>query len=479
MKFNIANIADLLCTMQSRQVLVLGDIMLDRFIDGTVDRISPEAPVPVLSQSQTRQMAGGAANVACNLAQLGLGVHLIGVCGDDSAAKELETEIGTYPAIKYDPVRVKGRPTGLKTRYRANGQQILRVDDETTNEIGAKESKSFLTRVTAVLNDIDLVVISDYAKGALPLQLLRQIIDAATAKNKYIVADPKRIDVSSYAGANLLTPNLAELQAMTDTDLTTIDAVGKAATTLAKAHGFGSILTTLSARGMILSRKDGLQFHDPASAQDIFDVSGAGDTAVAMLAGAISAKADLADAVKLANHAAGIVVGKSGTATVTPGELLAHIGSTPPVTDWPNIIAQCTSWRDSGQKIAFTNGCFDLLHPGHIHLLIEAAKTADRLVIGLNADASVRRLKGDGRPLQLAETRSTILAALPFVDAVVLFDEDTPFTLIDTLRPDIIIKGGDYREQAVVGADIVKARGGKVVIIPTLKGHSTTNFFKS
>ncbi len=479
MKFNIAYFAELLCAMQGRKVLVLGDIMLDRFIDGTVTRISPEAPVPVLSQSQTRQMAGGAANVACNLAQMGLRVHLIGVCGDDVAATELETEISTHPAIQFDPVVVKGRPTCLKTRYRANGQQILRVDDETTNDIGTKESKRLLMKVTTVLNNIDLVVISDYAKGALPLQLLRQIIAAAAAKDKYIVADPKRNDVSFYAGANLLTPNLAELQAITHTPLTTIDAIGKAATNLAKAHGFESVLTTLSARGMILSQNDGVQFHDPASARDIFDVSGAGDTSVAMVAGAIAAKANLADAVQLANHAASVVVGKSGTSTVVPGELLAHIGGTPPITDWPNIIVQCASWRDAGQKIAFTNGCFDLLHPGHIHLLIEAARTADRLVIGLNTDASVCRLKGDGRPFQTTETRSAILAALPFVDAVVVFDEDTPFTIIETLQPDIIIKGGDYREQAVVGADIVRARGGKVVIIPTLNGHSTTNFFKS
>ncbi len=479
MKFNIDNIAALLCTMQTKKVLVLGDIMLDRFIDGTVTRISPEAPVPVLSQSQVRQMAGGAANVAGNLAQLGLNVHLIGVCGNDAAATDLETEIGIYPAIQFDPVRIRGRLTSLKTRYRASGQQILRVDDEVTNDIDEKESERFLARVKAALNDVDLVVISDYAKGALPLQLLGQVIAAVKATDKYIIADPKRSDVSAYAGVNLLTPNLAELQAITNSPLSTIDAVGEAASTLAKTHGFGSILTTLSARGMILSRPDGAQFHDPASARDIFDVSGAGDTAVAVLAGAIAARADLEDAVKLANHAAGVAVGKSGTASVAPGELLAQIGSAPPITDWPNIAAQCTSWRDAGENIAFANGCFDLLHPGHIHLLIEAAKTADRLVIGLNSDTSVSRLKGDGRPLQDAETRSAILAAFPFVDAVAVFDERTPFKLIASLQPDIIVKGGDYIEQTVVGAEIVVARGGKVVIIPTIDGHSTSNFVKS
>jgi D-beta-D-heptose 7-phosphate kinase/D-beta-D-heptose 1-phosphate adenosyltransferase len=225
---------------------------------------------------------------------------------------------------------------------------------------------------------------------------------------------------------------------------------------------------------MMLSKADGTQFHDPASARDIFDVSGAGDTVVAMIAGALVAGADLEDAIRLANHAASVAVGKSGTAIVAPGEVLAHLAGTPPPTDWPSIAMQCTNWRDAGQKIAFANGCFDLLHPGHIHLLREAAHNADKLVVGLNGDTSVRRLKGAGRPTQSAELRSAVLAALPFVDAIAVFDEDTPFDLIATLQPDIIVKGGDYIADQVVGADIVAARGGQVVIISTLDGHATS-----
>ncbi len=479
MKFNIINIASLLCSMQAKKILVLRDIILDRFIDGTVTRISPEAPVPILSQSRVSQMAGGAANVACNLAQLGLYVHLIGVCGDDDAAAALENEISTYPAIHFDPVRIDSRPTSLKTRYRASGQQILRVDDEITSDINDQDIQIFMARAKLAMDDADLVVISDYAKGALPISLLPHLIASAKTKQKIIIADPKRSDVSVYAGVDLLTPNLAEVQAIASKPLNSIDAIRKTATAIAKKHGFGSVLTTMSARGMILSQHDGTQLHDPANARDIFDVSGAGDTVVATIAAALAANAHLGEAVELANRAAGVAVGKSGTATVSPGELLAHIENTPPTTDWPSIATKCAGWRDEGHKIAFANGCFDLLHPGHIHLLIQAANTADKLVIGLNSDASVKRLKDDSRPQQRAETRSTILAALPFVDAVAIFDEDTPFELIATLQPDFIVKGGEYNEQTVVGAKIVAARGGRVIIIPNLNGHATSNFFRT
>ena len=474
MNVNIANAARLLCSLQAKNVLVLGDVMLDRFVDGAVTRVSPEAPVPILSQSLSRQMPGGAANVACNLAQMGLHVHLIGVCGDDEAGKSLHDELAKLPTIRFDLVTITDRSTTLKTRFRAGSQQILRVDDEVTSDIDAATAEQLSKYALPAIQDADLVVLSDYAKGALPLLLLEKIIAHAKVKGKMIVADPKRADISVYSGVDLLTPNLAELQNATDQILSSIEAIGQAATALAKEFGIGSILTTMSARGMMLSKADGTQFHDLASARDIFDVSGAGDTVVAMIAGALVAGADLEDAIRLANHAASVAVGKSGTAIVAPGEVLAHLAGTPPPTDWQSIAMHCTNWRDAGQKIAFANGCFDLLHPGHIHLLREAANNADKLVVGLNGDTSVRRLKGAGRPAQPAKLRSAVLAALPFVDAIAVFDEDTPFDLIATLQPDIIIKGGDYNADQVVGADIVAARGGQVVIISTLDGHTTS-----
>ena len=474
MNFNIASAARLLCSLQAKKVLVVGDVMLDRFVDGTVTRISPEAPVPILSQSRVSQMPGGAANVACNLAQMGLNVHLIGICGDDDAGKSLHDELAKLPAIRFDPVTIVDRPTSLKTRFRADSQQILRVDDEVTGDIDAAAAERISKCALPAIQNADLVVLSDYAKGALPHLLLKKITAHAKTKGKMIIADPKRTDFSVYSGVDLLTPNLAELQNTTDHVLSSIETIGKTATALAKEFSIGSILTTMSARGMMLSKADGTQFHDPASARDIFDVSGAGDTVVAMIAGGLIAGADLEDAVRLANHAASVAVGKSGTAIVAPGEILAHLAGTPPPTDWPSIAMQCTNWRAAGQKIVFTNGCFDLLHPGHIHLLREAARNGDKLVVGLNGDASVRRLKGAGRPHQSAELRSAVLAALPFVDAVAVFDEGTPFDLIATLQPDIIVKGGDYNADEVVGADIVAARGGQVLIISTLDGHATS-----
>jgi D-beta-D-heptose 7-phosphate kinase / D-beta-D-heptose 1-phosphate adenosyltransferase len=474
MNVNITTAAKLICSLQAKTVLVLGDVMLDRFVDGAVTRISPEAPVPILSQSHVRQMPGGAANVACNLAQMGLHVHLIGVCGDDEAGKSLHGELTKLPTIRFDLVTIKGRPTSLKTRFRAGSQQILRVDDEVTSDIDAAAAEQFSKYALPAIQDADLVVVSDYAKGTLPLLLLEKIIAHAKAKGKMIIVDPKRANISVYSGVDLLTPNLAELQNTTDQILSSIEAIGQAATALAKEFNIGSILTTMSARGMMLSKADGTQFHDPATARDIFDVSGAGDTVVAMIAGALVVGADLEDAIRLANHAASVAVGKLGTAIVVPGEVLAHLAGTPPPTDWPSIAIQCTNWRDSGQKIAFANGCFDLLHPGHIHLLKEAAHNADKLVVGLNGDTSVKRLKGAGRPTQPVKLRSAVLAALPFVDAVAVFDEDTPFDLIATLQPDIIVKGGDYIADQVVGADIVAARGGQVLIVSTLDGHATS-----
>jgi len=229
---------------------------------------------------------------------------------------------------------------------------------------------------------------------------------------------------------------------------------------------------------MLLSAANGDQVHDPASARDVFDVSGAGDTVIATIAGALAADCEIEDAMRLANRAAGVVVGKSGTATVVPGEIIGHMGGKPPATDWQSNATLCSGWRKSGQTIAFANGCFDMLHPGHFYLLRVAAEQAHRLIVGLNGDRSVKRLKGDSRPLQTATIRAAVLASLPFVDGVVIFDEDTPFELITTLKPDIIIKGGDYQGAEIVGADIVAALGGRTVIVPTLPGHSTSELVK-
>jgi len=474
MSFDITTAATMLSAMQGRTVLVIGDVMLDRFVDGHVSRISPEAPVPVLGQSSVRQMAGGAANVAANMARLGITVTLIGICGDDEAGTALIDELAQHSGITFTPIRIAGRPTSVKTRFRAAGQQILRVDDETVAPIDADTQAHCLKLAADHIKSAALVVLSDYAKGALPPALISALITAAKQHQKPVVVDPKLADLSVYRGASLITPNLAELSIATNLADTQLEAVGQAATQLAQQCDFAHILTTLSARGMLLNAANGDQIHDPATARDVFDVSGAGDTVVATMAGALAAGCTIDDAMRLANRAAGVVVGKSGTATVVPGEIIGHMGGDPPATDWQSNATLCTSWRQSGQTIAFANGCFDMLHAGHLYLLQAAADQADRLIVGLNGDRSVKRLKGESRPLQPATMRATVLASLPFVDGVVIFDEDTPFDLITTLQPDIIVKGGDYQVEDIVGADIVAARGGKTVIVPTLPGHSTS-----
>jgi D-beta-D-heptose 7-phosphate kinase / D-beta-D-heptose 1-phosphate adenosyltransferase len=471
--------ARLINDIQDCHILVVGDLMLDRFVDGAVTRISPEAPVPVLSQSTFQQMPGGAANVACNLAQLGAQVTLIGACGDDATAADLAAELRHFPRITFIPVTVAGRPTSLKTRYRASGQQILRVDDEVSMPISDSAQGALSDQVNAVIDTADMLILSDYAKGCLPLTLIRSLIDAALAAKKLIVADPKLADLSVYRDVDVLTPNLQELASAAGTSLTELDAIGTAAAQMAKTHNIGTIMTTLSARGILASQGDGTQFHDPARTRDVFDVSGAGDTVVAVISAAIASGAQLELAVSLANHAAGVAVGKSGTAIVTAGEILAHMPLSKPVIEASVLAGICQEWRDAGDKIAFTNGCFDLLHPGHLHLLRQAAATADRLVVGLNSDASVRRLKGDTRPLQQAEQRAAALAAFDLVDAVSVFEEDTPQSLISLLQPDFIVKGGDYQPADVIGGDIVKKRGGKVVIVPTYAAYSTSKLITS
>ncbi len=471
--------ARLIKDIQDCHILVVGDLMLDRFVDGAVTRISPEAPVPVLSQSKSQQMPGGAANVACNLAQLGARVTLIGACGDDATATDLAAELRHFPRITFIPVTVAGRPTSLKTRYRASGQQILRVDDEVSIPISDSAQAELSDQVNVVLDTVNMLILSDYAKGCLPLTLIRSLIDAARAAKKLIVADPKLADLSVYRDVDVLTPNLQELASAAGTSLTELDAIGATAARLAKTHNIGTIMTTLSARGILASQGDGTQFHDPARTRDVFDVSGAGDTVVAVIGATIASGAQLELAVSLANHAAGVAVGKLGTAIVTAGEILAHMPLSKPVIEASALAGVCQDWRDAGDKIAFTNGCFDFLHPGHLHLLRQAAATADRLVVGLNSDASVRRLKGDTRPLQRAEQRAAALAAFDLVDAVSIFEEDTPQNLISLLQPDFIVKGGDYQPADVIGGDIVKKRGGKVVIVPTYAAYSTSKLITS
>ncbi|HMD73085.1 MAG TPA: D-glycero-beta-D-manno-heptose-7-phosphate kinase [Steroidobacteraceae bacterium] len=486
-----AQLFSLLNGFHTARVIVLGDVMLDRFIYGSVERISPEAPIPVVNVERTIDMPGGAANVARNIAALGARATLIGVVGEDDWAEDLRIQISASPTIEAHLIADLSRPTTVKTRYVADGQQVMRADRESRAPLSADVQQQVLDVFEAALPDAQVIVLSDYAKGVLSDALTRESIELARAARKIIVVDPKSKNFARYRGATMLTPNRLELQQATGQDCSNDADVVTGARRILEQRICDWLVVTRGKDGMSVigasaSATGGagpaaeLAVHLPTAARQVYDVSGAGDTVVAAIALGLAAGAEVVEAAELANSAAGIVVGKRGTATVTTGELIAALtpsdGRTDPqkIFSLESVLQLSRGWREQGLKIAFTNGCFDLLHPGHISLLEYARRNADRLIVGLNADLSIRRLKGPNRPVQGEVARATVLAAVKSVDAVVIFEEDTPIRLIETLEPDVLVKGADYTVATVVGADLVRQRGGKVILAPLLTGHSTT-----
>jgi D-beta-D-heptose 7-phosphate kinase/D-beta-D-heptose 1-phosphate adenosyltransferase len=474
----------LLNGFHAARVIVLGDIMLDRFIYGSVERISPEAPIPVVNVERVSDMPGGAANVARNIAALGARATLIGVVGEDTWAADLKEQLGASPTIEAQLITDSSRPTTVKTRYVADGQQVMRADRESKTALSPEVQRRVLEVFAASLPDAHVIVLSDYAKGVLSDALTREAIGLAKAAGKILIVDPKSKNLARYRGATLLTPNRLELQQATGQDCHTDHEVEAAAQRVLEQEICDWLVVTRGKDGMSVVGAESPAIHLPTAARQVFDVSGAGDTVVAAIALSLAAGAEVVQAAELANIAAGIVVGKRGTATVTTGEVIAALtpfdGRTDPqkIFSLESVLKLCRAWREQGLKIAFTNGCFDLLHPGHISLLEQARRSADRLIVGLNADLSIRRLKGPNRPVQGEVARATVLAAVKSVDAVVIFAEDTPITLIETLEPDVLVKGADYTVATVVGADLVQKRGGKVVLAQLLTGHSTTETVK-
>jgi len=465
------------------RVLCIGDVMLDRFVSGEVDRISPEAPIPVLRIEFETAMLGGAGNVVRNIAALSGKAHLIAVAGDDAAADGIAGLLDELAGADYDLVRDPARRTSIKTRFLASGQQMLRADRETQAALDGAVRQGILDAVQAHLGECDAVVLSDYGKGVLAGGVAEGIIKAAHTAGKKVIVDPKGDDYGRYSGADVITPNRKELCAATGMSAGTDDEAAAAAKALIEAHGFKAVLATRSKDGMTLvcGADGGTTRHLRAEAREVFDVSGAGDTVVAALASALAAGAALERAAELANVAAGIVVAKVGTAAASADDLshaLRHQDldrAEAKVLDRIMAGEVVEKWRRGGLKIGFTNGCFDLLHPGHVSLLAQARAACDRLVVGLNSDASVKRLdKGDGRPVQGEAARAQVLACLSPVDAVVIFSEDTPLELIKTLRPDVLVKGADYALPDVVGGDLVQGWGGRVVLAELEPGHSTT-----
>ncbi len=461
-------------------VLVLGDVMLDRYVSGSAHRLSPEAPIPVLRPSGSRATLGGAANVALNVAALGGKAVLVGVVGDDPAGTELRVLLGGSGAIQAELVTAPRRPTTAKTRFMAGAHQLLRLDEETTEPLDAATRDAVLARFEAVLPQADIVVLSDYAKGVLCDPVLRGALDRAAAHGCRVIADPKRPDLAAYRGVTLLTPNEHEVRFATHIDAdhdAEADRAGRAALAVAEAE---AVLVTRSAKGLTLVRRDRPALHLPTRAREVADVSGAGDTLVAALAIALAAGAPLPEAATLANVTAGISVGKQGTATVSADELLAAlhledlIATDRKLATPEEAARRVAAWHTRRLRVGFANGCFDLIHPGHVRLLTEARAACDRLIVALNTDASVRRLKGPTRPVQSESARATVMASLAPVDLVTLFDEDTPLELIRALRPDVLVKGADYTVDQVVGGDLVRGWGGRVLLVDLQQGHSTS-----
>lgn len=478
-----ARLLSALHALHGVRVLVVGDAMIDRFVYGDVERISPEAPVPVLRISRETAILGGAGNVARNLAALGAGVRFVAAAGDDAQGEELQHLLAAETGVAADLVIVAGRPTTLKTRYVAGGQQLLRADRENPAPVGDAAAARLEAAALAAIPTCAAVILSDYGKGVLSPALTARIVAAARAAGIPVVVDPKGTDYSRYRGATVATPNrreLAEVSGMAVGD--DADIVAAARATIA-ASGIGALLVTRSQDGASLVTADTAE-HLPAEARDVWDVSGAGDTVAAVTALVLGAGHDLADAARLANAAAGIAVGKAGTATVEPRELEALLRRADLLAGGDKILPaedaarRAAAWRGEGLTVGFTNGCFDLVHPGHVSLLAAARARCDRLIVGLNSDASTRRLKGETRPIQTETARALVLASMGSVDMVVVFEEDTPLALIEAVRPDVLVKGADYSVEQVVGADLVRSWGGRVFLAPLSEGHSTTRLVR-
>lgn len=458
----------LLDRIRDLKVACVGDLMLDRFVYGEVARVSPEAPVPVLRANRSIAMPGAVGNVARNVAALGGRARLAGVVGQDAAGEELSALIAAEPGIDNFVEARAGAATIVKTRFVAAGQQLLRLDDEAAGQRGIDKSDA--------LSDSSVILLSDYAKGGVG----DAAIQAALSGGAPVIVDPKGRDFARYGAVDVVKPNAGELAAATGLPVGTDAEVETALMALLDATTAKAVVVTRAGKGMSLMRRGDAVRHFPGRAREVFDVSGAGDTGLAALGLALGAGASLEQAVEFAILASGVVVGKAGTAVVTPAELIEAemsqhaLAAHAKVTPLDELAAEVETWRRQGLKVGFTNGCFDILHRGHVAYLQQARGWCDRLIVALNTDASVRRLKGDGRPVNDLESRAVVLGGLASVDRVTAFDDPTPIALIERLRPDVLIKGSDYTREGVVGGDLVESWGGEVKLADFRDGFSTT-----
>ncbi|HED65272.1 MAG TPA: D-glycero-beta-D-manno-heptose-7-phosphate kinase [Planctomycetes bacterium] len=460
------------------RVLILGDLILDRYVSGEVQRISPEAPIPVLAARQDEVRLGGAGNVAANLRAMGAEVEILGVVGDDGKGRMLR-ELLEAIGVESSGVHIAAdRPTTEKTRLIGGAQQILRVDWEESGAVGSADASSLLEGLDQRLEHTGAVILSDYGKGVLTDGILADVIARARAASVPVLVDPKGEDYSRYRGATLVTPNRREAEVAIGRTIEHLEDLPAVAERLMDQAELDAAVITLGADG-IFYRERGRGSGDrvPTAARAVFDVTGAGDTVISHLALVLAAGRPLAEAVRLANHAAGLVVARRGAASVTREELAATLGAgsgAGAVLDPEDLPGVLALWRSEGKRIVFTNGCFDILHAGHVDYLRKASARGDVLLVGVNDDQSVARLKGPSRPINPIGDRLTVLAALEMVDAVVPFPEDTPERIIEEVTPDVLVKGEDWADKGVVGREWVESHGGEVYLAPLTPGRSTT-----
>jgi D-beta-D-heptose 7-phosphate kinase/D-beta-D-heptose 1-phosphate adenosyltransferase len=469
----------------SRQtVLCVGDLMLDEFVYGEVSRISPEAPAPVIAVQRSETNIGGAGNVARNVASVGARCIFVALVGEDEAGAQLKAALAKEAKIESVLICDSARPTTRKVRFVSDhfSTHMLRADWELAQPAAADAERKLIETILSLLPRADIVLLSDYAKGTLTARVIRNVIDAARKLGKAVIVDPKSANFAVYRGATLLTPNRKEFSEATRSRADSVASIVEAAPDVMQLADCEAILVTQSEHGMTLVPRNGEAVHVPAHPVKVRDVSGAGDTVVAVLAAVLAAEGNWETALRMANAAAAVAVGKKGTAIVTSAELRRRIlphaflaAEEKIVASGSELDVQLREWRKQDLRIGFTNGCFDILHPGHVKVLTAARGACDRLIVGLNSDTSVKRLKGEGRPVQDERARAEVLAALEAVDLVVIFEEDTPIGLITAIKPNVLVKGGDYTREAVVGHEIVEAHGGKVLLVDVLPGFSTTS----
>ena len=456
------------------KVLVVGDIILDQYIYGETHRISPEAPVPVVRVKNSEERPGGAANVAVNVSSLGVSVQLLGITGDDESSIRLE-QLLSQCKVDCHFIRQSGFPTITKQRVLSQHQQLIRLDYE--NEIQTLKTDQLIDRYIELISSVDIIILSDYAKGS--LTKIQTFIEHAREKNVPVLVDPKSSDFSCYKNATVITPNLKELEAVVG-ECTSTDQIVEKGSKLCKELKLDALLVTRGEKGMTLLREKYAPLHLKAETHEVYDVTGAGDTVIATLATALACHYEIEQATALANIAAGLVVEKLGAATISVDEIngvkAEHRISG--VMDSENALNIINQAKRNGEQIIMTNGCFDILHAGHISYLNKARALGDRLLVAVNDDESVKRLKGDARPINTIQNRMFVLSALSSVDLVVSFSEDTPEQLVSLFKPDILVKGGDYTEEQIAGAKYVREYGGDVVILPFEEGCSTSSILE-